>query len=328
MQSPFPVLTVLQLTSETLDHWRIPSLPDGFLGGSFPCLQEIIFDGVPFPALPTLLSSANNLVTLYLENMPWIGYVQVSLETMVLCLVTLTGLKTLHIDSPTPPSLSGRIFLPPETRGILPALTYFRFRSFTENLEDLVSRIDCPQLNRIAIHIKYTSGHDFRAAQLAEFVNRSDSLQPTLFSRLSISSRGNILFMADDMYLCPTSICISREEKPWQVSEITHQISQFSAILSYVDHLQIFDSGIDDGSWLPLLLTAVHTLYISEGLSERISLALDVTDVLPSLSLLCLENRPLSSVEKFVVVRRDSGRPVTIVEKTEFDTRVQSYLSE
>lgn len=136
--------------------------------------------------------------------------------------------------------------------------------------------------------------------------------------------------MADGLYLCPASICISREEKPWQVSEMTHQISQFSAILSYVDRLQIFDSGIDDGSWLPLLrlFTAVRTLYISEGLSERISLALDVTDVLPSLSLLCLENQPLSFVEKFVVVRRDSGRPVSIVEKTEFDTRVQSYLSE
>ncbi len=64
MQEPFPVLTVLQLMSMDQIHRNPPALPDEFLGGSAPCLQEIELDGIPFPALPTLLSLANDLVIL------------------------------------------------------------------------------------------------------------------------------------------------------------------------------------------------------------------------------------------------------------------------
>jgi hypothetical protein len=85
---------------------------------------------------------------------------------------------------------------------------------------------------------------------------------------------------------------------------------------------QVVPLGMDDAEWLSLLhlFTAVQTLYISEVLSGHISLALareTATGVLPGLRFLCLENRPASSVEKFVAVRRDSGCPVTIVEKME-----------
>jgi hypothetical protein len=52
-----------------------------------------------------------------------------------------------------------------------------------------------------------------------------------------------------------------------------------------------------------------------------------VIDVLPSLELICLEAQPVPSFEKFVAVRRLSGRPVTIVNTmTEFSKSLESYL--
>ncbi len=58
MQEPFPALTTLRLSSE---DGSAPVFPGGFLGGSAPCLQMIFLSDIPFPALPTLLSSTVDL---------------------------------------------------------------------------------------------------------------------------------------------------------------------------------------------------------------------------------------------------------------------------
>jgi len=72
MQEPFPMLTRLSISSF---DGNVPVIPSGFLGGSAPCLQEIELYGVPFPALPTLLLSASDLVELKLRNVPPAGYI-------------------------------------------------------------------------------------------------------------------------------------------------------------------------------------------------------------------------------------------------------------
>ncbi len=53
-----------------------------------------------------------------------------------------------------------------------------------------------------------------------------------------------------------------------------------------------------------------------------------ITEVLPVLDLLLLQDKPLTSVKKFIGVRRDSGRPVTIVNMGSEFERLESYLSE
>jgi hypothetical protein len=63
MQEPFPALICLAIS---LQDENAPVLPGGFLGGSAPRLQKILFSGVPYPALPTLLLSASSLVELEL----------------------------------------------------------------------------------------------------------------------------------------------------------------------------------------------------------------------------------------------------------------------
>jgi len=61
MQKPFPALTCHWLVSDR----GAPLLPDGFLGGSAPCLQQICFEAIPFPELPMFLLSAHNLTHLH-----------------------------------------------------------------------------------------------------------------------------------------------------------------------------------------------------------------------------------------------------------------------
>jgi hypothetical protein len=100
-------------------------------------------------------------------------------------------------------------------------------------------------------------------------------------------------------------------------------------MVSNVDHLSIDDNDLqlepgwkdsmDDTDWLGLLrsFTAVKMLHGSEQLAGHIALALEgvsgetITEVLPALALISLEDQPIESVEKFLAARQISGHPVT-----------------
>jgi hypothetical protein len=135
-QEPFPTLT--QLWLEVSSEGRSVSvLPSAFLSGSAPCLREIHLLGIPFPTLPTFLSSASDLVDLYLYHIPHTGYI--SPEAMVASLAALTRLNSLSIgfqSSTSRPDQSGSIRrrAAPPMRVVLPALTVFEFRGASEYL--------------------------------------------------------------------------------------------------------------------------------------------------------------------------------------------------
>ncbi len=143
-------------------------LPSGFLGRSAPCLQELSLDIIPFPASPTLLLSARDLVKLHLHNISKTGYI--SPEAMVAGLAALPRLRSLHIRFRSPASRPDRICPPPPiTRTVVPALTSFEFHGVCDYLEDLVAGIDCPRLN--SINLSYLgSVVDFQVSQLSKFV--------------------------------------------------------------------------------------------------------------------------------------------------------------
>ena len=87
------------------------------------------------------------------------------------------------------------------------------------------------------------------------------------------------------------------------------------------------DSYIDDVEWLQLLglFSSVQALYVDMPYSGHVSRTLEgitgmiATAVLPALDTLDLKGQSVSSVEKFIALRWDSGRPVTTFNgKTEF----------
>ena len=343
MQEPFPVLKSLHIVSSNSQDGSVPVLPANFLGGSAPCLQEMYLFGIPFPALPTLLSSTD-LVALELCKIPPIGYF--SPEALVVGLAASPRLETFLLGFQFNTSHPRRIPPPPVTRTVLPALTYFHFRGGSEYLEDLVARIDGPQLRDI--HINYFNQLvDFQVAPLAKFIDRrigpKSKLRRTArvtfssgqvsfdeFHRQSYPSEPNLRHMT-------TILC---EGIDWQVSHMAQVLSQFSATLSNVVHLELNTYRYcppedTDVEWVHLLhqFSALQALNVSRDIAGHVALALEgiamVAEVLPSLGLIYLNGQPASTVEKFVAARRLSDRPVTVVDtRGEFDERIKSYVSE
>ena len=173
MQEPFPLLTGLEIYS---NDGRAPVIPARFLGGSAPRLQEITSFDIPLPALPTLLLSTSNLITLDLGRIPPTGYI--SPEAMAAGFASLTSLETLFIGFQSTTPRSNPIRSPPVTQIVLPALTSFTFIGACKYLEDFIARIESPQLDQI--HIFYLDQlFDIPLAQLAKFLDRSIGLKLT-----------------------------------------------------------------------------------------------------------------------------------------------------
>ncbi|KAH9163240.1 hypothetical protein EDB89DRAFT_2234326 [Lactarius sanguifluus] len=339
MQKPFPVLIHLDAS---LDNGNAPALPANFLGGSAPCLQTIHLHNIPFPALPSLLLSASHLVKLELHNIPPAGYI--SPEAMVASLAALPKLETFIIEFQSAISRPDRIHLPPVTRTILPALTYFEFQGASEYLEDFVARIDSPQLDQICT-VYLNQIDDIQVAQLSEFIDRSVGPKSNQFkiAHVVFYNSGVAFIVACPHHRLVWS-SIFCKGVDWQVSRIAQVLGQFSAALCNVGHLKL-RTGLnlkdlvdtDDIEWPRLLcqFPAAQTLHISRNLATHVALALEditagmVTGVLPSLKLILIEGQPASSIEKFVTARRISGRPVTVIDtETELNRGLaESYVS-
>ncbi|KAH9170328.1 hypothetical protein EDB89DRAFT_2230743 [Lactarius sanguifluus] len=331
MQATFPVLTCLDVLLTERDAAILPS---GFLGGSAPLLRSITLCGIPYPALPTLLLSVNDLVKLDLQKIPPTGYI--SPKAMVMSLETLPRLETFIIEFQSATSRPDRIHPPPITPTVLPTLTKFHFKGAIEYLEDLVAQIDGPQLDQIVI--KYLNWvADFRFAQLTQFINRSEGPELAQFKHAKVTLLSNaVVFETSEEYCEPWDWCdtrivrvISYEGNWWKVSHMVPILSQFSATLFNVVHLRLGarpkeNRQLEDVDWLRLLhqFSTIQTLHVPQKFAEHVALALEditgrgemVAEVLPTLDLIYLEGQPSSSIEKFVAARCCSGRPVTIID--------------
>ena len=330
MQEPFLTLTELWLSSKDRNA---PVLLDTFLGGSAPSLQCIYLWGISFPSLPTLLLSASDIFYLRLEDIPQSGYI--SPEAIVGGLAALARLESLWIWFKSPSPHLEPLYLPFFTRSVLPSLISFNFRGSSGYLELLLARINTPRLH--LFEISYFNQLDFCVPQLSQFIGRTESLE------LAQSRYAYVRFQIDTICvelnceeeghrLCRLILHISCKWLDWQVPCLAQILGQSPTMVSNVHHLWIDqvnmhlepgwqDEDWDDIDWLELLrpFTAAKTLYGSKQLAGHIALALGgvngeiVTEELPVLDTLSLEDQSVRSVEQFITVRRLSGRPITFV---------------
>jgi hypothetical protein len=330
LQQPFSELTNLFLhcMGET-----VPVVPDSFLGGSAPRLESFDLTRIPFPGLPKLLLSATHLTTLHLCYIPHSGYI--SPEAMATALSTLTSLEdfTLKFESPRscPDQASRR--LPPSTRSILLALTYFQFKGVSEYLEDLVAGIDAPRLSRL--HIALFNDTVFDTPQLIQFINFTP--MPRALEKANISLRDyntSLDFSSrtpSDGNINVETLCQGLD---WQVSSLEQVCTSCLPPLSKLEDLYIYEApysqqdwkvDIENGPWLQLLhpFTAVENLYLSKRVAPHIGPALQelaegrTTDVLPALQNIFLEGLGSSGpvqegIAKFVAARQVASRPIAV----------------
>ncbi|KAH9160962.1 hypothetical protein EDB89DRAFT_816574 [Lactarius sanguifluus] len=173
MQEPFPALTHLGFQPTPFSAVTLPPLPDTFLGGSAPRLQTVYMSRVPFPAAPTLFSSAHDLVNIRLCDIPPTGYIPP--EAMVASLAVLPRLKFLTFEFVKGMTYPDRMRLLPITRTVLPALTRFYFKGLSGYFEDFVAQIDVPQLDCLRIVYLEQEFTYFQIPQLCKFFDRSEN---------------------------------------------------------------------------------------------------------------------------------------------------------
>ena len=323
MLVPFPELTYLRLL---LDHKTVPVVPDSFLDGSAPRLRIFDSQGIPFPGLPKLLLSATHLVTLSLTDIPHSGYI--SPEAIVALISVLSSLENLSLQFQSPQSFPDReIQRPPPKRSVIPTLTFFYFKGVIEYLEDLVTGIDTPQLDKL--YITFLNQIDFFTPRLAQFINRIPKL-----GKRDATVQFIDYFARVGLAPGTVEISISCREPDWQLSSIEQVCNSCLHLLSTVEDLNIEheysklvwkDDEIENTLWLQLLLpfTAVKNLYLSKEFSPGIAAALKelvgggITEVLPSLQNIFVEEPEQSgpfqeNIEQFVAARQLSDHPIAI----------------
>ena len=333
MQVPFPELTILRLGST---EKTLPVLPDSFLDGSAVNLRDLYFDGIPFPGLPKLLSSATRLVNLDLVRIPHSGYI--SPEAMITAFPALTSLRNLSLGFTSPRSRpdQARRRPPPPTHVVLPVLTRFCFKGASEYLEDLVASIDAPRL--AIFDINFINDIVFDMPQLIQFIGRTPMLNP--FEKASISfdkGHASVSITSPSSHLTPFQgllVRISCKELDRLVSFVELVCTSCLPPLFILEDLciwevpyspPVWEDNIENTLWLELLrpFTAVRNLYLSKEFAPRIVPALQelngsrTTEVLPALENIFLEGfEPAGPVHEgigqFVATRQVTGHPIAV----------------
>ena len=338
-QKPCKALESIRITVETPTGPSI-LVRNAFLGGSAPNLREIKLDGIaiPFPAIQQVLLSTNNLVSLYLSNIPSDAYF--SPYDLVTGLSNSVQLKRLTVDffHSLPSSPSPSTTRPPPRRTTLPSLTFLYFHGASEYLDELVARIELPALCKFAI--KLFNDIFFEIPQFCQLIPRLNALKSPVRAivKHNVDSVG-VYFEEGNLLGEETEDCFlgtSCGQLDWQLSFVTQILSQLSFLLSGVDSLDI-QSGdylptggedVESAQWLEIFQLFAHVtrVYVWDQLVPSIVQALATEDmtaeVLPELTLLYLSGyRSFPSVAKivkqFVATRRLSGRSVSLAPGSE-----------
>jgi hypothetical protein len=315
----------------------VPVIPDSFLGGSAPRLRILSLSGIPFPGLPKLLLSANHLVSLSVDDIPHSGYI--SPEAMVALLSVSSSLRSLSLKFRSRQSRPdwGSRSLPPPNRSILLALKELHFQGVTNYLEELVTRIDAPQLH--GMDVTFLNQTNFDCPRLVQFINCTPTLVLKALNEAhvqfhDIETSVELRSWRPTFDFCGLQISVSLTAPDWQLSSIG-QVCNFSLpspstvedlYIEYQDWLPRWrDDAIENTLWLQLFLpfTAVKNLYLSKVFGPGIMAALQelvgarITEVLPSLQNIFVEGlEPLGpfqeNIEQFVAARRHSDHPTAI----------------
>jgi hypothetical protein len=336
MQEQFPALTNFGLTFvDDRNHSALaPVLPDGFLGASAPRLQTFSLQFIPFPALPKLLLSATDLVSLSLVSIPHSGYF--SPEAIVTSLAVMANLDFLLISFTSPLSCPNRErrHPPPPTRTVLPALTHLRFQGASEYLEDLMARIDTPLLRLIWIYFFHQLIFDI--PRLAQFMRRTPRFQALDEACVALDFSGiRVGYYPPIQSNGQMSLLkISCRELDWGLSCVAQVITSFFPSIHTAEHLYIYDfaypasqwqDDIETMRWLEIFrpFIAVKNLYLSQVVASSIAPTLEelvggrTTEVLATLQNIFLEGlKPSEPIQegigKFVDARQLFGQPITV----------------
>jgi hypothetical protein len=198
-------------------------------------------------------------------------------------------------------------------------------------LEDLVTGIDAPQLNRLSID--FFNDSVFDTPELIRFINRtpmSSALENVHTVLENGTARVSFRSQSDDF----VEVSILCEGMDWQLSFLEQACTLCLPFLPtsrdlYIHEFQYSEpdwkDNIENREWLGLLhpFTAVKNLYLSKKIALRIGPALQefvegrATEPLPALENIFLEGLESSGhaqegIERFVAARQSASHPIAI----------------
>jgi hypothetical protein len=319
MLGPFPALESVVLGA---DDSTMTVVPFSFLGGSAPRLQWLTLHAIPFPALPTLLSSARNIVGLEISGIPRSGYI--SPEVMVTCLFAMPGLGNIRFQFESPESFPNGESRrhPPLARSTLPALRELIFEGFDEYFEDLVARIDAPLIRKLEITFFYRPFYEF--SQLSQFIGRVEVFKSPARASISLYDGAAVNMRTGTDGRAWLLLGISCDELHLRLRHFVQVCSSPLLPFSNVESLAI-SSGLQQSQWGPTAekflwldllrpFTAVKVLDIDKNSLTPVAYALNevvegrIPEIFPAIRELSigehLPSRPvLRAIDEFAVVR-------------------------
>jgi hypothetical protein len=335
IRRPFPLLKHLKLQVKFHDE-TMPIDPDSFLGGSAPRLRSLSLNGIPVSGLPNLLLTTNNLVRLELFRIPEYGYGPP--EAMATCISMLTKLKSLAIVFVPPQGRPDRKSRHPhpQTRILLPSLTMWRFRGFSEYLEDLVAGIDAPLLDNLKITFFHQSILD--SPQLTQFISRTPKFKiyDEKEARVVFFRRGIEVTLFDGAL--ELAIAGAKTDQPEQIASLAQACISFfpQSLISAVEDLYFLDNDnspppsswqddVNNSEWQEVFhpFTGVKNLFLPAEFAPSIAFTLpgpfegSVTEVLPALQTFFWEDTAQSFdvpelIRPFIAARKLVGHPVAL----------------
>ena len=334
LQASFPTLETLRLGSQDASKPLI--LPICFLGSDTPRMRDIHLTSTAFSALPLLIQSARDLVSLQLDDVPNSGYF--SPEALAAGLSATTQLKHLKLYFHPPSHRPEQRRTPSATKSlsILPALTEIHFRGNSDYLEDLLARIDAPAVEQVDIN--FLELNTFDTPQLTQFIGRTKTLSSPHHTSFRLAE--DDITIIHDFRLTPPSsasgtirLQISCDDVDRQMSILVNVGRQFSRFLSSVETLDANGSPMlfslrdpretDSAKWLELLrhFRGVRKFEVAGALVPNIASTLEqvtgnmARGILPLLRDLHLDepqSSMSSSIDPFVTARQLSSHPVTV----------------
>jgi len=289
MDEPFPRLESLSLLSTTKSgEGKSLMLPRTFLA---PHLSHLSLGGISLPKGLPVLASTFSLLTLKLTDIQSPGYFAPA--TLVTRLQQIPQLEELSIGFSTPlprPGAEGELSRPPITLMVLPALRRLTFRGMSVYLEDLVSRISSPLLERCSITL--FNQLNFTLSHLSRFTRTTETLRHpvanVIFNQDGVSF---VVSSRDELNDGTFNLRVSCKPFDWQIDSATQVCSALEPVLSAAEELTLdFDeedlpsdwqNEVDAMTWHGLLwpFTGVKKLCIGYPLASELSNALGSDDV-------------------------------------------------
>ncbi|KAH8978776.1 hypothetical protein EDB92DRAFT_1956025 [Lactarius akahatsu] len=317
------ILAAASLLEKLSTPETVPPLPGKFLGGSAPRLQSLTLSGFPLPALPSVLPSATDLVSLRLFHIPDTSCVKP--DVMVTWLSALTRLEWLVISFSLATLSGERRGPPPLTRVVLPALTRLNFRGDGEYLNDFVSQIDTPLLDHLgATFFNWYGGLEL--PHLSDFILRTGGGNP---SEATIHSIGSTVFVT--LYQLGAEAAIFADNFGW-ASRVGSLLLARLAERLYIDADYVWHGHTMEGNenspdlWLNVLLPfkSVVNLYVSDSVAPGLAKGawlkmwpyVSVEELLPALRMIRFETpRKKTSVKQFLAVDFAFVHNIAMVER-------------